>query len=678
MKIIAEKSGRFPWCLVGDGIKVQLQQDEMEIISGFISNPPTQTKHVAQNTPGKRSLETTLTPRRSVDRSVLPRTSDNSSGVSGNKINSVEVKSAKKTLMTVQTSDYSASRIAPENVIEKRVASNQKLITGFTSQTSPAINTSNTNGTYRLETTVVKPERSSSAGSTTGSLQRMLSTSSSSSHNSQRKGPSSKIVRNDSYNHNNKVNFFTPLSRQLSSTPGHVANEGFKNLGNTCFMNAVIQAFLSVEPFITAIASPLWNTLVTKIDNTKDSILAQMVVMIHHSKQKAHGPMNPRSLIEAINHSKTFYISGRQEDAHEFLGFFLDKIQDEMLHCLKTWFRDYRDSNDTIPVDKVALPVQVAAMMPTYQFFHSEVTEWLTCNHCLVVKEPKEELFRHHEIALLPSRKTMRLEELLQHYFNSSEEREVLCDECKCNRTFSSKQKITVLPNVFVISLKRFCADASYQRFDKDCRNVTIPNLLNIEKFCACDNAVTDAPFVMSVEEHLSGVTFNELMDNILVSQDDTSDSVDATTPREKKQSVNKTSQWKCPACTALNEDNSEVCSACECNRNTTTNTIFDDYGRSIGVSPTSHDVVQSPTVQSDSNRHYQYKLTAIVRHLGSTPYGGHYICDIAKMKEGKIVWKRCNDVKIETVTVDEVLRDSSEPYILFYARDETTFARNI
>ena len=668
VKVIVEKSVRFPWCLIGDGIKVHLQQDEMEIISGFISTAAL-TKLLVQNTPGKRSLETTSTPRGSVDRSVPHGTSDNSS-VSGNKVNSVEVKSVKKTLMSVQTSDHSATRIAPQSTAEKHIAPNQKLITGFTSHNSPAINISKTNGTYSLETTVVKPEKRSSASLTTGSLQRMVSTSSSSSHNSQRRGPSSKIVRNDSYNHNNKVNYFTPLSRQLSSTPGHITHEGFKNLGNTCFMNAVIQAFLSVEPFINAITSPLWDTLVTSIDRRKDSILVQLVDTIHRSKQKAHGPMDTSSLKLAINHSDTFSISGRQEDAHEFLGFFLDKIQDEMLHCLKTSYRGYSRISSTTPVEKVTLPVQVAAMMPTYQFFHSEVTEWLTCNHCLVAKEPKEELFRHYEIALLPSQRTMRLEDLLQHYFNSAEEREVRCDECKCDRTFSSKQKISVLPNVLVIGLKRFCADASHQRFDKDCRSVKIPNLLDIEKFCATESGVTEAPVVMSVEEHLSGVTFPELMSNILISEDEITNT---NTPREKKQNVNKVSQWKCRTCTALNEDNSEICDACECTRSFTTNTVFDDCGRIIGASPTSHNAPQSM-----SNAHYQYTLTAVVRHLGSTPYGGHYICDIAKNKEGNIIWKRCNDVKIETVTLDDVVQDSSEPYILFYARDEKTFAHNI
>ena len=248
----------------------------------------------------------------------------------------------------------------------------------------------------------------------------------------------------------------------------------------------------------------------------------------------------------------------------------------------------------------------------------------------------------------------------------------MLCDDCKCNRTFSSKQKITVLPNVLIINLKRFCADATRQRFDKDCRSVVIPNYLSIEKFCASDSVVTEAPVVMSVEEHLSGITPFELMDNILV---DDGEATDAVSPRGNKQIQNK--EWKCLACTALNTHDSVVCTACESSKYVTNNTIFDDYGRNIGVSPSSRDAVTSPAAQTHFDPHYQYKLTAIVRHLGYSPYGGHYICDIAKVKDGKTVWKRCNDVKIETVTAEDVLRDSSEPYILFYARDESTFARH-
>eukprot|EP01031_Cornospumella_fuschlensis_P031722 gene31722-38339_t len=68
----------------------------------------------------------------------------------------------------------------------------------------------------------------------------------------------------------------------------------------------------------------------------------------------------------------------------------------------------------------------------------------------------------------------------------------------------------------------------------------------------------------------------------------------------------------------------------------------------------------------------YTYKLYGVVRHRGISMNAGHYICDAFGSPGQKDAdaqrWFRCDDAFVQELTEDVVLAEKDSPYMLFYA----------
>ena len=75
--------------------------------------------------------------------------------------------------------------------------------------------------------------------------------------------------------------------------------------------------------------------------------------------------------------------------------------------------------------------------------------------------------------------------------------------------------------------------------------------------------------------------------------------------------------------------------------------------------------------IPKEAGYRMKYKLSAVVRHLGDNANSGHYVTDLpdndykGSAVEGK--WRRCDDRMIRPITLDKVLAEQDNPYLLFY-----------
>ena len=128
---------------------------------------------------------------------------------------------------------------------------------------------------------------------------------------------------------------------------------GLKNLGNTCFMNSVLQSLSNIEKFCSILTSlpSLEHQLNTnreaKVALTRlsaDGIivteeLKKVLRILRDGEDGKLNAVSPESLFHAIWKVVPRFRGYQQQDAHEFLRYMLDRLHTELLLLLPGKFR---------------------------------------------------------------------------------------------------------------------------------------------------------------------------------------------------------------------------------------------------------------------------------------------------------------------------------------------------
>ena len=267
------------------------------------------------------------------------------------------------------------------------------------------------------------------------------------------------------------------------------------------------------------------------------------------------------------------------------------------------------------------------SLIPTQRHFYSEILSQLQCVDCHYhhdqIIEPYTNIGVDLEFDLDNNnsnsktynsrdlnQSSLELEDLLTHFF-APEIRELECESChKLNGTVKLSKSLKLLPQVYIIQLKRFKYDRTINNTVKIHRSVTFPKVLDMSKFCI-NNDSNNIEATSYVEKY---IPLNSLPQDIFTNELNVNDSI--TTPIKS----------------ILND----------CNNN---------------------DIMKSPTIGSVERNKAIYYLTAVIRHQGRGSASGHYICDKLdetnqinnsnnmKSFHKSTIWKRCNDSVVSEIT---------------------------
>ena len=238
---------------------------------------------------------------------------------------------------------------------------------------------------------------------------------------------------------------------------------GFRNTGNTCYINAVLSAVLGLRPFVRdLLTAPLFTQLSPKLPNLSvfrslydlSSRRAKTAAAAAASSGGTSGPTRP--LKEAIAQRCSQFAGGGQQDAHEFLVDMIDALHEELLAA-----------SAAVAADEITPPLGAAAplpppppeaSLPTALNFSCEVEHVLRCTRCSH-EWTRPELLRDVQLDLPPAAggaaaAPASVDRMLESFF-AEEPLEVACEKCGHNAA-RVRHRVSRLPRVLVLQLKRF------------------------------------------------------------------------------------------------------------------------------------------------------------------------------------------------------------------------------
>ncbi|XP_049905864.1 ubiquitin carboxyl-terminal hydrolase 37 isoform X1 [Epinephelus moara] len=273
--------------------------------------------------------------------------------------------------------------------------------------------------------------------------------------------------------------------------------QGFSNLGNTCYMNAILQSLFSLPSFSN-------DMLRQSIPWKKVPINALLRRFAHLMVKKDVGcPETKKDLLRkvksAISSTAERFSGNMQNDAHEFLSQCLDQLKDDVEKMNKSWTNEAATSSSSSVVCEngqeatssasKAEPGEEADISRIYTCpvavnMEFEVQHTITCKGCGEVVSKREQ-FNDLSIDLPRRKKTLPLRSIQDSLdlFFRMEEIEYSCEKCN-GKSATVTHKFSKLPRVLILHLKRYSFNAQLSMNSKLGQQVVIPRHLTLLSHC--------------------------------------------------------------------------------------------------------------------------------------------------------------------------------------------------
>lgn len=258
---------------------------------------------------------------------------------------------------------------------------------------------------------------------------------------------------------------FLKWSRVRSIGPGLI------NMGNTCFLNSVLQCLFYTCP----LAEYLLAREHSKRCKTPREefcglcVLERLIQKVHQPQQRnGESVIRPIELVSRIKAVGKHFRPGRQEDSHEFLRLFIDTLQ--------------RASLGGSGVDIKALDARSKETTMIHRVFGGYLQSTVTCSSCKHVSRTFDQFLDlsldvNKSENISSAFKVFTTPELL------SKGNRYKCESC--HRLVDAHKQFSIYktPEILTIQLKRFSVNPFTGQMNKLNRPVNFPESLNISEW---------------------------------------------------------------------------------------------------------------------------------------------------------------------------------------------------
>jgi len=261
----------------------------------------------------------------------------------------------------------------------------------------------------------------------------------------------------------------------VSSSSNCKKQGGLRNIGNSCYLNSVLQCLLHCEPLRSYIVNGTFKREIQSKSKTRGKLATETNRLFTDLLDGQTG--DPRLVKSQVNAFSGLFRGTAQEDAQEFLRWYLEglhedvqrvtskpRITEEATSAHMAW-RQYTSRESSAIVDKCV----------------GQLKSSLTCDHCGYVSKVWDPFW---DLSVPIPRSATSINDCLLEFqreeiLDGSEKPK--CEQCKTRRKMRKKFEIEKAPQVLVIHLKRF-GDATGWSRSKITADIKFPVDFNLER----------------------------------------------------------------------------------------------------------------------------------------------------------------------------------------------------
>lgn len=263
-----------------------------------------------------------------------------------------------------------------------------------------------------------------------------------------------------------KVSKYDPFQFYYSRVSNEVFSPigaGLWNLGNTCFLNSVLQCFTHTVPLLQNLVT-LDHPSKCRRNPEDFCVICALHVQICNSLQSGGRAISPNNFVNNLGNISSLFHRYQQEDAHEFLQCLLDKID---TGCCEM---DMQVSN--------ALPQKNSFVKSIFGGRLKSQLKCCNCDHCSITLEPIIDLsLEIKDVGTLVD----ALKSFTQMEKMEDSDSKFICDNCKKEVVLEKQFTLDQAPSVATFHLKRFKNDGHHvEKIDKD---IKYPLELDLQRF---------------------------------------------------------------------------------------------------------------------------------------------------------------------------------------------------